>query len=205
LTGTILKSIKAGVEKVELPLTIQFLKSGVARVTVDEKRRQLKDIELPEGRSHVRQERYNDVANTVLIGGKELDMAVNKLVSRDNITRIRYGSRVDQEIIIHSYPFKIEFLREDKVQMVLNERNLLNVEHWRPKSIKKEQQQEKEGGAGDEQSLKLDVGEEVEEDGTWEESFNGKTDSKPRGIIRQVKSSHVRSRVYWIRRNICRL
>src|ERR1700734_2116161 len=63
LTGTILKSIKAGVEKVELPLTIQFLKSGVARVTIDEKRRQHKDIELPEGKS-VRAERYNAVANT---------------------------------------------------------------------------------------------------------------------------------------------
>jgi mannosyl-oligosaccharide alpha-1,3-glucosidase len=171
-----------------LPLTIQFFKSGVARVTIDEKRRQLKDIELPEGKNHVRRERYNGAAEAVLIGGKELDMVVNKLVTRDNSTRIRYGSRVDQELIIHHYPFKLEFWRDDKLEMVLNERNLLNVEHWRPKSVKKEQQQEKEGQVEDEQATKVDDEKDSEEeDGMWEESFNGKTDSKPRGAIH---SSH---------------
>ena len=184
LTATILKSIKKGVEKIELPLAIRFLKSGVARVTVDEKRRLDRDIDLPEGKSHVRQERYNAVANTVLIAGKELDMAVNKAFTSDNVTRIRYGSRVDQQINIYHWPFKIEFLRDDKVEMVLNERNLFNVEHWRPKSVKKEQQQEKEGAVGDEQMTIVDDGdEEGDEDGMWEESFNGKTDSKPRGIV----------------------
>ena len=122
------------------------------------------------------------VANHVLIGGKQLDMAVNKMVSQNNSTRVRYGSRVDQEVVIHHYPFRIEFLRDNKVQMVLNERNLLNVEHWRPKSIKKEQQQDKEGSVGDEQMTVVDDGDE-EEDGMWEESFNGKTDSKPRGVL----------------------
>jgi mannosyl-oligosaccharide alpha-1,3-glucosidase len=156
----------------------------VARLTIDETRRQRGDIELPEDKNHVRKERYNLVANAVLVGGKELDMAVNEFVTRDNSTRIRYGSRVDQEIIIHHYPFKIEFLREDKIEMIFNERNLLNVEHWRPKSMKKEQQQEKEETVVDEQVTKVDNDdEEEEEDGMWEESFNGKTDSKPRGII----------------------
>lgn len=107
---------------------------------------------------------------------------MNKFVQRDNSTRIRYGSRVDQEIIIYHYPFKLEFLRDDKVEMVVNERNLLNVEHWRPKSVKKEQQQEKEGQVGDEQMTKVDDAEEEgNEDGMWEESFGGRTDSKPRG------------------------
>jgi alpha 1,3-glucosidase len=147
-----------------------------------------RDIDLPEGKSHVRQERYNAVANTVLIAGKELDMAVNKAFTSDNVTRIRYGSRVDQQVNIYHWPFKIEFLREDKVEMVLNERNLFNVEHWRPKSVKKEQQQEKEGAVGDEQMTIVDDGdEEGDEDGMWEESFNGKTDSKPRGIVSQTK------------------
>jgi alpha 1,3-glucosidase len=188
-TATILKSIENGVEKVELPLVIQFFKSGVARVTIDEKRRQKKDIDLPEGKSHVRKERYNAVVDAVIIGGKELDTTVNDIVTRDKSTRIRYGNRVDQEIIIHHYPFKLEFLRDDRVEMVLNERNFLNVEHWRPKSIKKEQEQKKEGQVGDEQTINVDGAdakegeeEEEEEEGMWEESFNGKTDSKPRGI-----------------------
>jgi mannosyl-oligosaccharide alpha-1,3-glucosidase len=193
LTGTILKSIKQSLEKVELPFTIQFFKSGVARVTIDEKRRQLGDIELPEGKSHIRPERYHGAADAVLIGGKELDVAVNELVTEDNRSRIRYGSHVDQEIIIHHYPFKIEFLREDNVEMVLNERNFLNVEHWRPKSIKKEQEEPKESQVEDEsvtknedtekkeEDQKEDKEEDKEEEGMWEESFNGKSDSKPRG------------------------
>jgi mannosyl-oligosaccharide alpha-1,3-glucosidase len=150
-------------------------------VTIDEKRRQDGDIVLPEGKDHIRKERYADVADTVLIGGRQLDMAVNKVWQKDNTTRVRFGSRVDQDIILHHYPFKIEFLRDDTVHMVLNERNLFNVEHWRPKSIKKEEQQAKEGEVGDEQ-MAIDVSEELEEDGMWEESFNGKTDSKPRGM-----------------------
>ena len=181
LTGTILKTVKKGVEQIELPLAIRFLKSGIARVTIDEKRRQNGDIVLPEGKDHIRKERYADVADTVLIGGRQLDMAVNKVWQKDNTTRVRFGSRVDQDIILHHYPFKIEFLRDDTVHMVLNERNLFNVEHWRPKSIKKEEQQAKEGEVGDEQ-MAIDVSDEVEEDGMWEESFNGKTDSKPRGM-----------------------
>ena len=116
-------------------------------------------------------------------------MAVNTIVTRDNSTRITYGSRLDREIIIHHYPFKVEFLREDRVEMILNERNFLNVEHWRPKRIKKEVQQEtKEGEVGDEQLTKVEErntdgndGNDEEEDGMWEESFSGKTDSKPRG------------------------
>ena len=179
---------------------MQFYKSGVARVTIDEKRRQNADIDLPEGKDHVRKERYNELADAVLIGGQELDFAVNKFITKteDNSTRIRYGSRVDQELIIHHFPFKIEFLRNGKVEIVLNERNFMNFEHWRPKSIKKEPQQEKEGQVEDEQMTKVDDSnkkeeeeeeeeeKEEEEDGMWEESFNGKTDSKPRGTTPRI-------------------
>ena len=183
MTATILKSIEKEVKQIELPLTIQFFKSGVARVTIDETRRQQGDIELPEGKNHVRKERYNLVADAVLIGGKELDIAVNKLVTRDNSTRIRYGSRVDQEIIVHHYPFKIEFLRDDNVEMVLNERNFLNVEHWRPRSIK--EQQEKEEALGDEQVTKVDdemITRKKKKECGRNHSM-AKTDSKPRGMI----------------------
>ena len=158
-------------------------------MTIDEKRRQQNDIDLPAGKQHVSKQRYNQVSNSLLIGGRELDMAVNKAITtKDNVTRIRYGNRVDQEILLYHFPFKIEFLREGKVEMILNERNLFNFEHWRPKSVKKEQQQQKEGDAGDEQMTKVDDKEddEEEEDGMWEESFNGKTDSKPRGFLPSI-------------------
>jgi mannosyl-oligosaccharide alpha-1,3-glucosidase len=179
LTATIIKTIKNGVEKVELPLAIQFLKSGVARLTIDEKRRREGDIQLPEGKEYLRKERYNGVANAVVVGGKELDMDINKLDTKNNVTRIKYGSQMEQEVLVHHCPFKLEFLRNNKVEIVVNERNFFNLEHWRAKP--KEQKQEKEGDAGDKQ-ISLEEGDsETEEHGMWEESFGGKQDSKPRG------------------------
>jgi alpha 1,3-glucosidase len=114
------------------------------------------------------------------VGGLELDGAVNKARTEGGTTRVRYGRRVDQEAVIQHDPFRIEFLRGGEVEVVLNERNFMNLEHWRAKSIKKEEQQEKEGEVGDEQTIVVD--DEDDEDGMWEESFSGKTDSKPRGI-----------------------
>src|SRR5271156_1512312 len=46
LSGTVIKTLPGTNDKVRLPLTISFLKSGVARVSLDEERRQKKDIEL---------------------------------------------------------------------------------------------------------------------------------------------------------------
>jgi mannosyl-oligosaccharide alpha-1,3-glucosidase len=123
------------------------------------------------------------VGDTVIIGGKELDGSVNKIVQRDNSTRIRYGKSVDQEIILHHYPFKIEFLKGNNVEVVLNERNFFNVEHWRTKKPQEEQvvsePKETEQNAENETE---EVKEEKKEDSTEDEAFNGKTDSRPRGI-----------------------
>jgi len=206
LTGKIFKTIKKGVEQIELPIAIRFLKSGVVRVTIDEKRRIEGDIELPEGNNRVRKQRYGGAAESVLIGGKQLDMAVNKYWRNDNTTRVRFGSKVDMDLILHHYPFKMELMRNGTVHVVLNERNLFNMEHWRPKSIKKEEQQAKEGEAGDEQMTIVDGdSEEVDEDGMWEESFNGKTDTKPRGISPLHEIPDDRSRINWNGRDIRRI
>ena len=172
-----------GVDKLEFPFTLEFLKSGVARVSIDEKRRAEKAIAL-EG--NVRQERYRGASEAVLVSGTELDGAVNKAVREGPVTRVRYGKKVDQEVLIYHDPFKIEFLRAGEIEVVLNERNFLNLEHWRQKRIKKEEQQVKEGAVGDEQMTVVEDEAEDDEDGMWEESFNGKTDSKPRGIPQRL-------------------
>ena len=46
LRAVILKTISDGGETVRLPLTVSFLQSGTARVTVDEVKRQQKSIDL---------------------------------------------------------------------------------------------------------------------------------------------------------------
>jgi alpha 1,3-glucosidase len=59
----------------------------------------------------------------------------------------------------------------------LNDRGLLNVEHWRPK-VDKPQEEKKEGEAEDDASKQ----EPTEDESTWwDEAFGGNTDTKPRG------------------------
>jgi mannosyl-oligosaccharide alpha-1,3-glucosidase len=195
---------KDGAEELEFPLTMEFFRSGVARVSIDEKRRAENAIELPAGKEgNVRRERYRGVAEAVLIGGRDLDGAVNKVVSDGVVTRVRYGKKVDQEVLIYHNPFKIEFLRGGEVEIVLNERNFMNLEHWRAKRIKKEEQPAKEDTVGDEEITVVEGGMEDDEDGMWEETFNGKTDSKPRGIPPALSPFKTRrSRVNWDGRNL---
>lgn len=160
LTGTILKSISE-TESVELPLTFSFLDSGVARVTIDEAVRQKGEIQLRHD-SKAKKERYNETAKWALVGGENYHKeAIVK--TEEGVTTVAYGPPGCQAQITHK-PFSVRFIRDGEVHVVLNERNLMNVEHWRAKI---------EG-----------EGEKSENEKTnWDETFGGNTDSKPRGTI----------------------
>ncbi|KAI9864687.1 MAG: hypothetical protein M1824_004594 [Vezdaea acicularis] len=170
LGGTILKTTGKGGETVRLPLTITFLKSGVARVTIDEEKRQKGEIELRHG-SQARKERYSEAQDWVIAG--KIDLSEDVTFSKDNepgYTKILYGPNHKFEAKIRHEPFSIEFKRDGETQIKFNDRGLMNVEHWRPK-IEKAAQEGEEAPA------------ETEEDEStwWEESFGGNQDTKPRG------------------------
>ena len=162
LQAVITKTINNKGETVRLPLTISFLQSGVARVTVDEEKRQNKDIVL-RNNSPVRKERYNEVEDLVIVGGLELDKEA-KLASQDKKqVVIKYGPGSKYDAVIRLAPFGIDFQRDGSSHIKFNDRGLLNMEHWRPKVENKE-------------------GEDEEDESTWwDEEFNSKRDSKPRG------------------------
>jgi len=163
LTATIWKTVsEPDGGRVKLPLTISFLDNSVARVQLDEARRRKGDIELRNG-SKVKKQRYNEAEKWALVGGKNFDAHAKILNSDKGSMKVQYGPGELQALIEYK-PFKITFMRYGETQVVLNERNLLNVEHWRPQKEKKE-------------------GEEPGEDEStwWDETFGGNTDSKPRG------------------------
>ncbi|KAH8803199.1 putative glucosidase 2 subunit alpha [Xylogone sp. PMI_703] len=170
LQGTILKSINQQDETVRLPITISFLESGAARVTIDEEKRQKGEIELRHS-SPARKERYNEAQSWVIVGGLELGSAM--ISKEDNQATIQYGPEGKFEAVITYTPFGIDFKRDSTTQIKLNDRGLLNVEHWRPKI---EQPEPKEG---EQEVLQAPSGED--ESTWWEETFGGNTDSKPRG------------------------
>lgn len=174
LTGTILKQINAQGTTVRLPLTISFLESGTARITIDEEKRQKKDIELRHD-SKARKERYNEADQWAVVGGLKPNPAAEFLPG-EGMGAVRYGKEQEFKAVIKYAPFGIEFLRDDQTQIRFNERGLMNVEHWRPK-IDKPAVENKEG---EENKQEPDVSNE-DESTWWDEPFKGNTDTKPRG------------------------
>ncbi|KAM5344995.1 hypothetical protein ACJ41O_010857 [Fusarium nematophilum] len=163
LQAIVVKTINSQGETVRLPLTISFLKSGAARVTMDEEKRRNKEIVLRDN-SIVRKERYNEADDWVLVGGLDLDKDA-KVASQDKTQiNVKYGPESKNEAIIKLSPLSIDFQRDGASHIKFNDGGLLNMEHWRPKVENKE-------------------GEEASEDEStwWDETFGGNTDTKPRG------------------------
>lgn len=179
MNAVILKTTKNGHEKVELPLIVTFLESGVARVTLDEAKRQKGDIELRHD-SKARKERYNEAGKWALVGGlKPSTGAALAEASDAGYTKVVYGKGSKHQAIIRHSPFSIEFQRDGETQVKFNERGFLNLEHWRAK-VEKPKEENKEGEENKEE-VKIEE-EKVEDESTWwDESFGGNTDTKPRG------------------------
>ncbi|KAI0596727.1 alpha glucosidase-like protein [Biscogniauxia sp. FL1348] len=181
--ATILKTIDDQGTTVKLPLTVSFLKSGTARVTVDEERRREKDIEL-RNNSPARKERYNEAEKWTIVGGLTVDTDA-KVSSEGNAgINIQYGPNFSFEADIKYEPYSIEFKRDGVSQLKLNDRGLMNMEHWRPK-VEKPAPEEKETKEGEEEKKEeepVEAAAPTEDESTWwEETFGGNTDSKPRG------------------------
>ena len=162
MKGTIWKTVDGHKEKIELPLVFSFYELGVARVQIDEAIRQRGDIVLRND-GKVRKERYNEVEKWALAEGLKLSTdAKFETLEEEGTSRVFYGGLNKFEAVIKHKPFEVRFIRDGQIHIVLNERNLLNIEHWRPKPEPKE---------GD------------EDNGEWDETFGGATDTKPKGTF----------------------
>jgi alpha 1,3-glucosidase len=185
--GVILKTINDAGETVRLPITISFLKSGTARVTVDEEKRQKGEIELRHD-SKARKERYNEAEKWVIVGGLALDKNAKVAHQDKNQLTVKFGPFSTFEAVINFSPFSIDFKRDGETHIKLNDQGLLNIEHWRPK-VDKPAVPEKEDDGNDtpdeegkeEQTEKKEEPKKEDESTWWEESFGGNTDTKPRG------------------------
>jgi alpha 1,3-glucosidase len=192
LDAIVLKTLKGGEDKVRLPLTVTFLESGVARVTLDEEKRAKGDIDLRHD-SKARKERYNEAGQWALVGGlKPSSGAAFSPEAENGYTKVVYGKGSKHTAVIRHAPFGIEFQRDGETQVKFNERGFMNVEHWRAK-VETPQEEKKEGEEEVKEEVKEGVKEEVKEEEKkveepgedestwWDESFGGNTDSKPRG------------------------
>lgn len=176
-----LKTVKGAEEKARLPLTVTFLDSGVARVTLDEEKRAKGQIDLRHD-SKARKERYNEAGKWALVGGlKVFEGAALNAEAEQGYTKVVYGKGGKHQAIIRHAPFGIEFQRDGETQVKFNERGFLNVEHWRAKVEKPKEEEKKEGEEEKKEEEKKEEVQGEDESTWWDESFGGNTDSKPRG------------------------
>ena len=170
--------------KALFPFKVTFLESGAARVTVDELKRQRKDIELRHG-SQARKERYNEASSWALVTDGTPDALVKGDITKEEAI-VQYGPSNQYKAVIRYTPFSIDFIKEDEVQVRFNGRGLLNMEHWRPKVEKVTESNESEESEGSKDGEKpaapeKSAAQEEDESTWWEETFGGNTDSKPKG------------------------
>ena len=174
VTATLLKSIGDHSVSVQLPVKITLLESGAVRVTVDELKRRQGDIELRHN-SQARKERYNEAQYWALVGPDRPDSESKGETSLKE-TIVKYGPNRSYRAVISHAPFSIDFFRDGEIQVKLNGKGLMNMEHWRPKV---EKPQPVEGEEPNQEEPKV---EESEDESTWwDETFGGNTDSKPKG------------------------
>lgn len=132
VSGNILKEVAGIDEDIVLPFELSLLDKNNIRIKVDEEQR--KNIKLSNNLVNVN--RYNETPNWSFRSlnlsyesksGTKYSQHKNKLV-------IDYGTKVQYRAEVLYNPFKVVIYRGAEVQVILNDRNFLNYEHWRPKS-----------------------------------------------------------------------
>lgn len=174
--GSLHASISNGLfPHIKFSLEVRLQKDGVARVLMDEV-------------DGLRQ-RYNEAGTwavqtePTLALENEVDVQHGK-----GETRIKYGPEHRHELKLQHQPVLVTFMRDGQPHVVLNERGLLNMEHFRVKGIGKDADElvvQDDEHPGEQTVIVKDEAFPgflpPDEDGMWEETFGGKTDPKPKG------------------------
>jgi alpha 1,3-glucosidase len=133
-------------------------------------------------------QRYNEADKWTLLGQPKLlhSKHINLQISQDQ-TLITWSGNLAIEYQLHlqHQPFKISLLRDGQPHIILNQRGLFNMEHFRNKPKTNDEGflvQEPSDPTVISNAEELYPGfKETTEDGMWEETFGGRTDQKPKG------------------------
>lgn len=153
---------------IRFALEVRFQADGVARIVMDEV-------------DGLRQ-RYNETGSWTVQTPPVLETRKEAFDVRLGAasSSITYGQG-RHELQIQHRPILLTFLRDGQPHIVLNERGLLNMEHFRLKALGAEPVVMQDGDSTVVQAEPFPGFLPENEDGMWEETFGGKTDSKPKG------------------------
>ncbi|CEQ39441.1 SPOSA6832_00983 [Sporobolomyces salmonicolor] len=160
---------------IKFSFEVRFQKDGVARILMDEV-------------NGLRQ-RYNEAASWTVQTEPVLaqDEGNFEVEINEERTSVKYAEG-RHELRIEHKPIQVTFLRDGQPHIVLNERGLLNMEHFRVKTVGEQPEELVVQDPEHPEEQRVIVKSEAfpgflppNEDGMWEETFNGKRDSKPKG------------------------
>lgn len=158
---------------VKFSLDVRIQQDGVVRVRMDE----------VDGL----RKRYDQAAQWALVEEPSIHRDIRWTVGKTNAKAI-YGPKKDIEVVVDFKPLKITLFRGGKEQIVLNERGLLHMEHFRTKEDSLPEGQVEAGG---QTVLQVDPAAWFEgdsQDALWEETFSSWTDSKPKGACHDLST-----------------
>ncbi|PWN38233.1 uncharacterized protein FA14DRAFT_24232 [Meira miltonrushii] len=185
-TATLKATVKSALHSaLQFDLQVLFYNDGTSRVKLDQG-----------GQKHGGWKRYDEAAAWAIDQQPIPAEAGQVNVQEDNgQTTVTFGPNGENKLLLSHQPLKATYLRNGVPQVVLNERGLLHMEHYRPKPdpfpsandddakklvFQNRKRSFEEAGHA---SIRADQwsGFEQEDDGEWEESFSGRTDTKPKG------------------------
>ncbi|CAG8540535.1 11107_t:CDS:10, partial [Funneliformis mosseae] len=130
--------------------------------------------------------RYDRVKDWSLIQEPIITLEYTENTVKDGFTSISFGIDRNHKVIIHHAPFRVELLDNDLPVITFNDRGFFNIEHLRKKDDPVNSQPDNLVIQSDDSAdlISEEIQENIkekQEDGSWEETFNGKKDSKPNG------------------------
>lgn len=160
---------------ISFELLLDFTTDGNARIRVDE--------------VGGLQQRFNEAADWTLVAPPTVasnDQVTCQLGHKQSI--FVYGHKQNQRVVLEHSPLKVTFERDGSPQIVLNERGLFNMEHFRIKPDAK-------GPETDSEKLVVQDAAQAHpsaqaayphflpdtDEGMWEEKWKKWTDTKPKG------------------------
>ncbi|ODQ79354.1 glycoside hydrolase family 31 protein [Babjeviella inositovora NRRL Y-12698] len=130
ITGVVEKSLNDATT-VRLPFRVQLLSDNNVRLLIDEEARSNGTVTVKDGKK-INTLRYNEAAKWAFRDEPQAGIFSEPVAvaSDEKSLRFSYG---DGEFTaeLQFTPFKLTILHGDSPQIVLNDRNFLNVEHWR--------------------------------------------------------------------------
>ncbi|PWZ00009.1 putative alpha-glucosidase II precursor [Testicularia cyperi] len=177
---------------VQFELAFTFFQDGTARVQADQV-----------GQRYKNWKRYDQASVWAIDQMPALASSPQDTIlsSDDRGVQVDFGPAHARSLKITYSPLKIEVLRDGEVQVVLNDRGLMHLEHFRPKpdpfptpneddyeSHQLVFQRNKRSILNSTRAFNYDdslvsqwAGFEKEDDGEWEETWASRRDSKPKG------------------------